>query len=120
MRILLLEDDANLRETVAEALEDEGYTVLAVGRGTEAVEASQRQLFDLMVTDVRMEGMNGLEALEQVQLQQPGIASLVMTGYACEEDLKRARRLATTVLRKPYDLQVMLDFVSGLKLFTSR
>lgn len=113
MRILLLEDDPILRATVAEALEDEGYAVLAVGRGVEAVEASREQRFDLMVTDIRMEGMDGLEALERVQRQLPGLPGLVVTGYACEQDLLRARRLARGLLKKPYDLEELLNFVAS-------
>jgi CheY-like chemotaxis protein len=114
MRILLLEDDPILRATLAEELEDEGYAVLAVGRGLEAVEAARRQRFDLMLTDVRMEGMDGLEALERVRLLQPGLPALVITGYACAEDMQRARRLASRIMSKPCDLGELLDAVGTL------
>ncbi len=113
--ILVLEDDPTMRATVSEALEDEGYTVVAVGRGIEAVEAARKQPFDLVVTDIRMEGMDGLEALERVKMQQPEVRSLVVTGYASEEDTLRAFRLsAAGYLKKPFELQQLLDMVASL------
>lgn len=113
--ILVLEDDPTMRATVSEALEDEGYTVVAVGRGLEAVEAARKQPFDLVVTDIRMEGMDGLEALERVKMQQPEVRSLVVTGYASEEDTLRAFRLsAAGYLKKPFELQQLLDMVASL------
>jgi len=113
--ILVLEDDPTMRATLSESLEDEGYTVVAVGRGVEAVEAARQQAFDLVVTDIRMEGMDGLEALERVKMQQPEVRSLVVTGYASEEDTLRAFRLsAAGYLKKPFELQDLLDMVASL------
>lgn len=112
MRILLLEDDPILRDTVAEALEDEGYLVTPTGRGLDAVEAARRHRFDLMITDIRMEGMDGLEALERVRQLQPGVCSLVVSGYACDEDL---RRVTGSFLKKPYALGDLLDRVARLQ-----
>ena len=113
--ILVLEDDPVMRETLNEALEDEGYSVVAVGGALEAVEAARRQTFDLVVTDIRMEGMDGLEALERVKLQQPEVRSLVVTGYASEEDTLRAFRLsAAGYLKKPFRLEDFLEMVASL------
>ena len=115
IKILVLEDDPVMRESLNEALEDEGYSVVAVGGALEAVEAARRQAFDLVVTDIRMEGMDGLEALERVKLQQPEVRSLVVTGYASEEDTLRAFRLsAAGYLKKPFRLEDFLDMVASL------
>lgn len=115
IKILVLEDDPVMRESLHEALEDEGYSVVAVGSAPEAVEAARRQAFDLVVTDIRMEGMDGLEALERVKQQQPEVRSLVVTGYASEEDTLRAFRLsAAGYLKKPFRLEDFLDMVASL------
>lgn len=115
IKILVLEDDPVMRETLSEALEDEGYSVVAVGGALEAVEAARRQAFDLVVTDIRMEGMDGLEALERVKLQQPEVRSLVVTGYASEEDTLRAFKLsAAGYLKKPFRLEDFLEMVASL------
>lgn len=115
IKILVLEDDPVMRDTLSEALQDEGYSVVAVGGAMEAVEAARREAFDLVVTDIRMEGMDGLEALERVKMQQPEVRSLVVTGYASEEDTLRAFRLsAAGYLKKPFRLEDFLDMVTSL------
>ena len=114
-RILVLEDDASMRELLAEVLEDEGHEVVAVARGQEAVEAAARGPLDLVVLDVRMEGLDGLEALARMRPHLHGAASLVVTGYASEADSVRALRLGVSdYLRKPFELSVFLDRVGAL------
>ncbi|MBI3927703.1 MAG: response regulator [Armatimonadetes bacterium] len=115
LHILVVEDDPELREELTEALRDEGYAVVATARGDEAVEAATAESFDLLITDVRMPGIDGLEALERVRASQPDVRSLVITGYASEEDWLRAARLgASEYLRKPFPLEDLLDSVRRL------
>lgn len=105
LKILLLEDNSEFRETLAEVLEDQGYQVIAAASGTEAVELAQHHSFHLVVTDIRMEGIDGLEALDQIKQQQPAIASLVITGYSTEDYSLRALRLGVDdYLKKPFEL----------------
>lgn len=115
IRILVLEDHDQMRKALVEALEDEGYEVAVATRGEEAVEMAQGQPFDLLITDIRMEGMDGLEALRHVQQHQPGIHSMVVTGYSTEDDSIRAIQLgAGDYLRKPFKLNHFLDRVNRL------
>ncbi|MFN8608148.1 MAG: response regulator [Vulcanimicrobiota bacterium] len=119
-RILILEDDEVLRRSMSGVLEEEGYQVVAVGRGLEAVEEAQHHEFDLIVTDIRMAGMDGLEALAQVKESRPEICSMVVTGYSTEADSVRAIQLGVQeYLRKPFRLNQFLEGVrrlSGRKL----
>jgi DNA-binding response OmpR family regulator len=111
-RILLLEDDDNLRDVLAEVLRDEGFDVKAVARGEAAVECASQEAFDLIIADIRMEGMGGLEALEQAQKLQPGIGSLIVSGYATEQETARAERLQVgAYLTKPFKMQELLSYV---------
>ena len=120
-RILVLEDDDAMRELLTEILKDEGHHVLAVSRGQEAVEAAERDPLDLVILDVRMEGLDGLEALARMQEHLQGAASLVVTGYASEADSVRALRLGVSdYLRKPFDLTQFLQRVEGLLSETRR
>jgi two-component SAPR family response regulator len=120
-RILVLEDDDAMRELLTEILKDEGHQVLAVSRGQEAVEAAEREPLDLVILDVRMEGLDGLEALARMQEHLQGAASLVVTGYASEADSVRALRLGVSdYLRKPFDLTQFLQRVEGLLSETRR
>jgi two-component SAPR family response regulator len=111
-RILVLEDDDNLRDVLAEVLRDEGFEVKAVARGEAAVECASQEAFDLIIADIRMEGMGGLEALEQAQKLQPGIGSLIVSGYATEQETARAERLQVgAYLTKPFKMQELLSYV---------
>ena len=104
-----------MRELLAGVLEDEGHRVIAAARGEEAVEAAAREALDLVVLDVRMEGLDGLEALALMREHLHGAATLVVTGYACEADSVRALRLGVSdYLHKPFELERFLERVDRL------
>ncbi len=114
-RILILEDDMQLRAMLAEVLTEEGYEVSLAERGAQAIQLAQQQEFDLMVADIRMEGMDGLEAVEKVKQHRPDVGSLVITGYSTEADCIRAVRLGVgDYLKKPFDMDDFLQTVGRL------
>ena len=118
VRILIVEDDNSLRAVLAELMSEQGYEVEAVGSGEEALKKAMDVAFDLVVTDIRMEGMSGLEALEQMKQHQPDIGSLVVTGYSTEADSIRAIRLGVgEYLKKPFDLS---DFLAAVETLLER
>lgn len=115
IRILVLEDDNSLREILADLIREQGHEVEAVGRGEDAVRLAHESPFDLVITDIRMEGMSGLDALAQIKQHQPDLGSLVVTGYSTEEDSIRAIRLGVgEYLKKPFDLSDFLKAVEAL------
>lgn len=115
-RILLVEDHQTLREDLQSILESEGYQVKACGSGLEALELAHQHTFELVVSDVRMGGMDGLEAIERLQQHAHGqLATLVITGYTAEADSIRAVRLGVgDYLKKPFDLVDFLAVVARL------
>ena len=114
-RILLLEDDDNLRPVLADVLEEEGFEVDSCQAGDAAIEMARQSEYDLMVADIRMEGLDGLAALSQVQSYRPGVDALVISGYADAEQAERASRLGLgAVLKKPFQLDVFLHKVNVL------
>lgn len=114
-RVLVLEDDPDMRETLEELLQEEGYDVVAVTRGEEAVDMAQQQAFDILISDIRMDGMNGLEAIGKTRELQPGMGSLVVSGYASEQETLRAIQLNVGgYLRKPFSRQEFLQSVRGI------
>ena len=111
----MLEDDRELRDALAELLEEEGYQVVAVGRGEEAVQKAASQPFDLIVSDIRMDGMDGLEAIDRSRKLQPSMSSLVVSGYATEKETLRALHLNVGgYLRKPFSLKEFLQSVQSV------
>lgn len=109
LKVLVLEDDENLRELLCETLEDEGYLAEGAANGVEAIRKVTSGNYDLLVVDVRMEGMSGLEAFAHMRQHGVELACLVITGYATEEDSIRAIRLGVgDYLRKPFEMKELL------------
>ncbi len=109
LKVLVLEDDENLRELLCETLEDEGYQSEGAANGVEAIHKVSSGVYDLLLVDVRMEGMSGLEAFAHIRQQGVELACLVITGYATEEDSIRAIRLGVgDYLRKPFEMKELL------------
>lgn len=117
IRILVLEDDTDMRELLKEVLSERGFEVVAAGGGEEALRKARTESFDLIVADIRMEGITGLDAIEQAKEHQPDLGSIVISGYASEEETLRAVRLNVGgYLKKPFKMQQLLaqinDFVA--------
>ncbi len=114
-RILLLEDNLNFLETLTDLLTDQGYAVTAVSRSDEAIRLASQQDFDLLITDIRMEGLDGLQALEKVKQDQPAIQGMVMSGYCDDHESARAERLGVhEILSKPFRAEAFLTAVERL------
>lgn len=111
-RILVLEDDPDMRTILTQVLEDQDYEVTAVDRGEKAVESARKAAFDLIVADIRMEGMNGLEAVAQAKQALPQLQSVIVSGYASPEETERARSLNVGgYLKKPFKMKEFLSLV---------
>ena len=81
-RILLAEDDDQLRIFLARGLERAGHTVESVGDGAAALALAQERDFDLLLADVVMPGLDGIELAREVTQRQPGIRIMFITGFA--------------------------------------
>ncbi len=115
IRVLILEDDDELRAVLVSVLRKEGYEVVAVSSGEEAVDRAIAEAFDLVVADIKMEGMDGLEALERMREHNPEQRSLVVSGYSTEADSIRAIRMGVgDYLKKPFSRQDFLQAVRRL------
>lgn len=113
--ILVLEDDPDLLEMLTDLLEERGYRVTPVSRGEDAVEKARQENLDLFVADVRMRGLDGLEALEQAKNFQQDVGSLVISGYTSEAETLRALNLEVGgFLKKPFPLDEFLRRVEEL------
>ena len=82
IRILLAEDDSVMREYLTRALERSGYAVSAVDRGTEAMPLIQSERFDLLLTDIVMPEMDGIELAQKAAEIAPDMRVMFITGFA--------------------------------------
>ena len=116
VRILLLEDDTQLRTALGQVLELEGYEVVTAADGAEAVEKARDFPFELLIFDVKLPGPDGLEVLAKFKQANPDLPSIVMTGYATEADTLRALRLGVgEYLEKPFNSGVLINAVRRLE-----
>lgn len=112
LNILVVEDDAALRDAVCFTLEMAGHGVTGVDGGPAALEELDRQAFNLVVTDLRMQPMDGLQVLAEVRSRQPQLPVLLMTAYGdVDKAVAAMRGGACDFLMKPFEPEVLLENV---------
>jgi two-component system cell cycle response regulator CpdR len=105
IRILLAEDEDAMRTYLARALENAGYSVAAVDRGTAAVPLLQEEHFDLLLSDIVMPEMDGIELAQRCAELSPATKVMFITGFAAVT-LKASREAPQAkVLSKPFHLK---------------
>lgn len=120
-RILLVEDEEHLRDTIKLNLELEGYTVVATGDGLEALNTVREGRFNLVILDIMIPTMNGLDVCERIRLENRDTPILVLSAKNSSDDRVKGLKLgANDYLTKPFNLEELLLRVgilvrSGLK-----
>ena len=117
IRILLAEDDGSMREYLARALERQGYAVTAVDRGTAALPLIEQQSFDLLLTDIVMPEMDGIELAQRAAAIQPAMRVMFITGFAAVALKTGQTQPQAKVLSKPFhlrDLVLEVDRMFGV------
>jgi len=101
-RILIIEDDAEMRSLLKDFFEEDGFEIDSVSNGSEAFRRIAREPFDLIITDIRMPGLTGLDILPGIKKLQPEVSIIVITAFGSEEVRRKAfDRGATAYLEKP-------------------
>lgn len=109
-RVLVVDDDASIRGVVAEVLRDDGHTVVEAGSGDEALAQCGTDGFDLVLTDIRMPGMDGISLLERLRTRYPSAHVVIMTSHASlDTAIGALKRGAYDYLSKPFE---SLDIIS--------
>ncbi len=100
--ILVVDDEAIVRESIRDWLTDAGYQVATAESGEEALEMVEKQDFSLIVVDLRLPGMHGIDVLKEVKTKRPEIKSIVITAYPTDLSAAEAKKLgAIDYLVKP-------------------
>lgn len=114
IRILLAEDDQVMREYLARALEKSGYAVTAVDRGTAALPLIETERFDLLLSDIVMPEMDGIELAQRAAEIAPDMRIMFITGFAAVT-LKAGKQVPQArVLSKPFHLRDLVLEVDRL------
>ena len=103
-RIMIVDDEKGMRDFLRYLLEGEGYHVEHAANGAEALTRLRENSTDLILADIKMPGMDGLEMLRQIKEIDPNIVVIVMTGYSSlETAIKAIKYNAHNYLTKPFD-----------------
>ncbi len=109
LEVLLVDDEPTLRLSVGDALEDAGHRVTRAADGRRALELVKAQVFDAVVTDIRMPGLDGLSLFRAVRDLAPQTQVILMTAYGAVEDAVGAlREGAYDYLTKPFDVSELV------------
>jgi DNA-binding NtrC family response regulator len=120
IRILVVDDERSLCAGIQEALSREGYTVAAANDAGTALKITNERLFNLVLTDVKMPDMSGLELLRQVKNKSPDTVFILMTAYGTVESAVEAMKEgAYDFLAKPLDMQRLRALVQRALEFQS-
>jgi two-component system, NtrC family, response regulator HydG len=112
--VLVVDDERDLVDTVCANLEVEGYAALTAHNGADAIRViGERESVRLVLLDIRMPGMNGVEALAHIRKIRPELPVILMTAYALRDLEDQALEIgAYTVIQKPFDMNVVLQLIA--------
>ena len=112
--LLLVEDEAPLREALAERLVEHGFEVEQAESGERAIEQLAEFAFDIVITDLRLPGLDGTRVLEAALARYPDIVGIIVTGYGTVKDAVDAiRRGATDFVTKPFQFDELLHALNS-------
>ena len=113
-RVLLAEDDQSMREFLSRALERSGHDVTAVPDGLSALNAVNERGYDLLIADIVMPGIDGIEVSRQANKVNADLKVLFITGFAAVAMSAREEMGDTKVLSKPFHLRGLVDHVDAI------
>ena len=115
MKILLIDDDEWIRDSLALFFEGEGCQLLALETAEEGIEAMKKQAFDIVISDYRLPGMDGLSFFRHVQKSHPSVMKILITAYGSEEVMSEASELGVhDFIDKPFTSETIETSLSRL------
>lgn len=114
--ILIADDDTGMTETLSDILTDLGHHVEIVNDGYKAIETVKAHPFDVILMDIKMPGLNGVETFKKIKNIQPKVAVMMMTAYSVEDLIAEAlQEGAFGVMYKPIDIQKIVEFIERVE-----
>ncbi len=116
VKILFIDDEEIIHQTVGDFLKKWGYTIINARTGNEAVEMFKKTEVDLVVSDIRLPDISGIDVLQKIKEESPDTEVILMTGHAQVDTAVKALRLgATDYILKPIDLTELLTSIERTK-----
>ena len=112
-RVLIVDDNRALAENIAEILQGDGHTAEVAESAEEALRKTSSQEFRVVVTDVRLPGMNGIDLVRMMRRRRMNVLAIVISAHIDEGTANAARDLGVALLEKPLDLGRLNMLVRG-------
>lgn len=107
-RILIVDDEPDTCDTLCDILKDEGYQPIAVQSAEDALEELKRKIFDIIIADIRLPEMDGIELLKETRKINPEMLSMIITGYpSMESSIEAMKAGAYDYITKPLSLDAI-------------
>jgi DNA-binding NtrC family response regulator len=111
--ILILDDEPIVSKRLKPSLEKQGYEVETYTNSTEALKRTRERAFDIVITDLKMEGLDGMQFLTEVKKKSPATEFIIITGFATMEATKESfQKGVFDFLAKPFKLGEITEVVS--------
>jgi DNA-binding NtrC family response regulator len=111
-RVLIVDDDENIRKVLTAILEDEGYIVESVGTAKKAIVKARKKFYNLALIDIRLPDMEGIELLTRMKDTTPKMRKIIITGYpTLQNAVEAVNRGADAYVIKPFDVKKALKTI---------
>lgn len=117
IRVMIVEDEPGLAITLAESIRrasKNAYEVVVCNTPQEALEEFSSLVFNLVISDFRLPGMNGLELISKIKMKSPGTHTVLMTGYGSQDVETKAKNITDAYLTKPFHLPEVLKLIQNI------
>jgi DNA-binding NtrC family response regulator len=112
-KILIVDDDENIRKVLVAILEDKGYGTEAVGTAREAIKKSDKKFYNLALIDIRLPDMEGIDLLRKIKDTTPRMRKIIITGYpTLQNAMDAVNKGADAYVTKPFDVERVLSTIS--------
>ena len=119
-KILVIDDEELIIKTLSKLLEKNGYEVFIAKNGEDAVVMTEEEKFDLLIVDIRMPGLNGVETIERIYKmlntrKQAKMPVIFISGYADEQIEKQIKKIAPVAyVHKPFDIESIIETIKKI------
>ena len=111
-RILIVDDDENIRKVLTTILEDEGYDVETADTAKTAIEKTERKTYNIALIDIRLPDMEGIELLTKMKATTPRLRKIIITGYPTMQNAVEAvNKGADAYVLKPFNVEKVLNII---------
>lgn len=119
-KVLIIDDQTGIRRLLAEVMSRAGFKVLEARSGYEGADLAEKENPDIILLDMKMPGIDGLETLRRIRRENACVPVILMTAYGELELMEEAERLGiTTNLGKPFDIMKVQDLIISILSDTS-